>query len=329
MYSGPACDTQAPSLAALTHAAGLAEDDSEPDGDGHLSHPGRASQAEADDPIGRAPGEYLWSDSTDGYDYAGFLKREHATQSPLNWSALFQQRPVPEAGDYFRLEWLKPYEQMPDIKTLRVYAASDFAVSTKESADWTVHLICGLDPQSRLYVLDLWRAQCGPDRSIEEMLTLQKKWAPIFWCGEKGVIAGSLEPFLLRRSRERKIPVFVKQFASKHDKQTRAQSIRGFMAQGGLFVPTKASWYSTFQDELLSFPVGKHDDCVDALSLIGRLLDTMLPGNAIKETITRFDPAKDAYRAVTDEETLNRVMWDNEYHLHQLDEAESWSWKTL
>ena len=33
---------------------------------------------------------------------------------------------------------------------------------------------------------------------------------------------------------------------------------------------------------LLSFPAGKYDDQVDALGLIGQLLDTMVPGQAPK-----------------------------------------------
>jgi hypothetical protein len=35
---------------------------------------------------------------------------------------------------------------------------------------------------------------------------------------------------------------------------------------------------SEFKSELLSFPAGKHDDQVDALGLIGQLLDQMVPG---------------------------------------------------
>jgi phage terminase large subunit-like protein len=41
----------------------------------------------------------------------------------------------------------------------------------------------------------------------------------------------------------------------------------------GLYVPTRALWYAEFRAELLSFPAGKHDDQVDALSLIGQVLD--------------------------------------------------------
>ena len=54
------------------------------------------------------------------------------------------------------------------------------------------------------------------------------------------------------------------------------------MAPEGLYVSVKTSWCSTFRSELLSFPVGKHDDQVDALGLVGQLLDQMLPGQKPK-----------------------------------------------
>jgi hypothetical protein len=50
------------------------------------------------------------------------------------------------------------------------------------------------------------------------------------------------------------------------------------MALEGLYVPTTAPWYAEFKSELLSFPAGKHDDQVDALGLVGQLLDQMVPG---------------------------------------------------
>jgi hypothetical protein len=46
-----------------------------------------------------------------------------------------------------------------------------------------------------------------------------------------------------------------------------------------------------FKSELLSFPAGKHDDQVDALGLIGQLLDQMVPGQKPKtpETPKKVD----------------------------------------
>lgn len=44
----------------------------------------------------------------------------------------------------------------------------------------------------------------------------------------------------------------------------------------GLYVPAQAKWRADFESELLRFPTATHDDQVDALSLIGQLLDHMM-----------------------------------------------------
>jgi hypothetical protein len=51
------------------------------------------------------------------------------------------------------------------------------------------------------------------------------------------------------------------------------------MALQGLYVPALASWVPDLRSELLSFPTGKYDDAVDALGLVGQLLDQMAPGH--------------------------------------------------
>jgi hypothetical protein len=61
--------------------------------------------------------------------------------------------------------------------------------------------------------------------------------------------------------------------------------MRGRMALDGLYVPVNASWYPALRSELLSFPAGKHDDQVDALGLVGQLLDRMLAGDPIAKPV--------------------------------------------
>src|SRR5262249_9234201 len=51
--------------------------------------------AEADDILGRQPGEYLWDDPG-GYNYGEFLRARQRESIPMMWSALYQQRPAPE-----------------------------------------------------------------------------------------------------------------------------------------------------------------------------------------------------------------------------------------
>jgi predicted phage terminase large subunit-like protein len=99
------------------------------------------------------------------------------------------------------------------------------------------------------------------------------RWKPLFWAEERGQIISGIGPYLQRRAIERKAYTAREQFVSRGDKATRAQSFRGRMAMLGLYVPTRALWYADLRSELLSFPAGKYDDQVDALGLIGQLLD--------------------------------------------------------
>ena len=71
-------------------------------------------------------------------------------------------------------------------------------------------------------------------------------------------------------------------FPTRHDKSVRAQTIRGRMAFDGLHYLAAAPWRAEFEIELMNFPAGKHDDQVDALGLVGQLLDVMVPGQTPK-----------------------------------------------
>lgn len=237
------------------------------------------AEAKEDDALGRKPGEWLWSDGE--YGYGKQLEELKAKTPARTWSALYQQSPAPDDGDYFQSAWLKPYDKLPDRKTMRVYGASDYAV-TEDGGDYTVHVLVGLDPEGRMYLLDLWRGQKAGDVWIEKFCDLVLKWKPIGWAEETGQIKSAIGPFLERRMRERRAYVARKQFPTRGDKSVRAQSIRGRMALEGLHVPQFASWFADFRAELLSFPAGKHDDQVDALGLVGQLLDTMTVGQKLQ-----------------------------------------------
>lgn len=134
------------------------------------------------------------------------------------------------------------------------------------------------DPQKRIYLLDVWRRQTSRDQWIDAFCDLALKWKPLQWAEEQGQISAGIGPFLDQRTRERQAHVYREQFPTRGDKARRAQSIRGRMALDGLYVPERAPWYANFRAELLNFPAGNHDDQVDALGLIGQLLNKMVIG---------------------------------------------------
>ena len=213
-------------------------------------------------------GQALWPE----HYSAKNLERIKLAVGPRDWSALYQQRPAPESGDYFRREWFKYYDNAP--QHLQIYGASDYAITNK-GGDFTVHGVFGVDRERGIYLLDLWRQQTTSDVWIDAFLDLVKKWRPVQWAEEQGQIIKSLDPFIAQRSIERGVFVAREQFASLTDKASRAQSIRGRMAQGMVYLPRSAPWLAELERELLTFPVGVNDDQVDVLSLLGRMLDQL------------------------------------------------------
>jgi predicted phage terminase large subunit-like protein len=234
------------------------------------------AQAErADDPLGRSPGEYIWPEWFPESHWDTFKR------IPRTWSALYQQRPAPDTGDYFQREWIVEHETNPTRETMRIYGGSDYAV-TGDGGDYTVHIILGIDPQGRPWLLDLWRKQASSDVWVETFCDLVLKWKPMGWAEETGQIKSGVGPFLTKRMLEREAYVAREAFPTRGgDKAIRAQSIRGRIAMKGLHINANAVWKSDLIAEMMSFPVGVHDDQVDAIGLIGQLLDRMLTGREL------------------------------------------------
>lgn len=225
-------------------------------------------------------GEALWPER---YPIE-YLQRIQRVTLPRHWAALYQQRPAPEEGAYYKREWFRYYDEAP--KHLRIYGASDYAV-TDGAGDYTVHIVVGVDPDDNIYVLDVWRVQAQTDVWVEGFIDTVARWKPMKWAEESGQIIKSVGPLLDKRMRERKVWAVREQFSSAHDKPTRSRSMQGRAAMGKVYLPSKAPWLADFTTELLTFPAGRHDDMVDAFGLVGRMLDEMMAATVPKKVTVR------------------------------------------
>ena len=234
--------------------------------------------AEAGDPLGRKIGKALWPERYPE-EVLGETRRIFSAQAGNRyWQAMYQQSPTPEEGDFFLAKWIQRYDKRPDTSELTIYATSDYAVSDK-GGDFTVHLVFGIGQDNDIYVLDCYRAQAASDEWVEVQLAMMKEWKPIEWIGERGQIESSVGPFLRKMMDERNVYCTINSLPSMASKATRAQSIRGRAAMGKLHFPKHKSWADDIISEMMHFPHGKNDDCVDCLSLIGRVLDTTYSPN--------------------------------------------------
>jgi predicted phage terminase large subunit-like protein len=217
------------------------------------------------DPLGRKPGEALWPERF-GADW--LLTRQR--QNPRGFASLYQGRPSAIGGNFFQDEWLQTYKPNELPKNLRIYAASDHAVSTAQDRDKTCLIPVGVDDKDNIYILpDVWWRSAPTDKAVEAMLKIMNERRPTYWWAERGHITKSIGPFLRKRMLEEKVYCAICEVIPLADKLTRAQSIQGRMAMGKVFFPEKAPWWPEARDQLLKFPAAAHDDFVDALAYIG------------------------------------------------------------
>lgn len=234
-------------------------------------------------PAINSAGEALWPE---WYPISA-LARIKENIGPREWSALFQQQPQPDDGTFFQRDWLTRWDYKPDA--LNIYATSDYAV-TDGGGDFTVFCIWGVDPAGTLYRLETWKGQTTPDKWIERQCDMIRKWKPLCWFGEAGVIQKAIEPMLRRSMVERKAHCRLEWVPSIADKPTRARPFQARAAMGKVQFEPDADL-----SEFLRFPAGKHDDEVDCASLIGRVIDEAHP--AIVRTVqTSNNPLPGDYR---------------------------------
>ena len=234
-------------------------------------------------------GEALWPE---WYDIEA-LGRIKATIGPREWSALYQQKPQPDEGTFFRREWFQTWGKLP---ALRYYGTSDYAV-TDGGGDYTVHRLWGIASDGDVYRVDGWRGQTTSDQWIEAKLDLIAKYKPLAWFGEGGVIQKAIEPMLRRRMRERNVHCRLEWLSSVSDKPTRARSFQAMAATQRVFFEPGADL-----SEFLVFPAGKHDDDVDTASLIGRVIDQAHPAIVRAQ---QEKPPRDRWNRTRDEEVSN------------------------
>ena len=196
------------------------------------------------------------------------LEQIKRTISPRFWSALYQQNPVPDDGAYFLKEHFRR-SSIPHVSKSNVFIAWDFAISEKKQNDYTVGTVLLQDENDTLHVAEQIRFKSGDALFIvEAILNLSKKW---YTSGQRlgfedGQIYRAIESLLKKRMKERREYPSIQVLKPITDKLARARPLQGRMQQGRVSFNNEAEWYDVCRLEMLRFPAGAHDDCVDSVS---------------------------------------------------------------
>lgn len=212
------------------------------------------------DVLGRKPGDALWPERFP----ASVLEAKMRAQGTYWASAMYQQSPLPPEGTMLRRSWFEIVDKAP---TLAARARSwDLAATDAESGedpDWT----CGVKQAFAgevLYIEDVKRLR-GTEHEVRKLM---KQTAELDQHGVEIIL--QQDPGQAGKAQIASLVRMLYGWAvfsepPTGDKVIRAKPLAA-LAEAGLVKLVRGDWNEAFLAEIEQFPLGRHDDQVDAAS---------------------------------------------------------------
>ena len=216
-------------------------------------------------------GGFLWPDRFTPAEYNAI----QVTLGTYEWGSLYQQEPIRRGGNMFHLENVAYHShgEFPDIKYVRFW---DLASSIKQRAtddpDLTAGALVGVTSRkqegSTIPIVDIWIKDVvfgqweAPERQKKQRQVAEEDGRAVEIVVES--VAGYKDAYTTMKSEMAGFRV-VKPFTSSKDKVVRATPLEALFEYGRVHV-ARAKWNDLFIKHFEEFPVGTHDDIVDAVS---------------------------------------------------------------
>lgn len=181
---------------------------------------------------------------------------------PIAWTAQYMQSPNSDETRIFKTAYIKYYEDHEIPSDLAIYTFQDLAISEKQTADFNAIVTIGVAPNSDVYVLSYVHYQGEPEP--DDTFEVVDDWQPLEY-GIETVQFQKMYANTINKEMKRRNKFFnlreVQPMGEKHSRIISALHAR--FARWSVFIKRNME---ELEDELQSFPNGKHDDLIDALS---------------------------------------------------------------
>jgi predicted phage terminase large subunit-like protein len=213
--------------------------------------------AEDKDILGREANSPLWPERYNE-QALGEIKR---TIGSAMFEALYQQRPTVDEGAIIKREWFGYYQRLPEGKPSKLVWSYDTAFKTKAENDYTASQLWG-KWGGDYYLLDLRKERLEfPELKRRALASYEGSPRPDALLIEDKASGQSLIQELRKNSR---VPVIAVKVDS--DKVSRCYAVTPLIEAGRVYLPAKHPLIDDFVQECTAFPLGAHDDQVDAMT---------------------------------------------------------------
>lgn len=196
-----------------------------------------------------------------------FLEEKRKEQGSYIFSSQYMLSPIDDSNAIFKKAWIQYYDKLPPLVELHIL--TDLAISEKETADYTVIMPVGISHDKKIYVLDYVRGHFQPKKTIDEIFAMFEKYKDLYPVKTVGVESVAFQKamlyFIKDEMRRRGIYMPLKELKADKDKMRRIGALQPLFENGDIYIKQH---HRELEQELLEFPLSKHDDAVDCLAYI-------------------------------------------------------------
>ena len=234
--------------------------------------------AEENDPLGRPVGASLWPSR---YNRQALLRIQKAIGNRF-WAALYRQAPTGGGLGFFpELAGWQTYRTLPARQECVLLLSLDMTLKEGPETDFVSLLLWAFDGR-RLWLVDERHERGALRKAIAWIQAMRAAYPEI---REILVEDKALGPGVVEVLRHDVPELMVHTFEPRGSKEARAAAAEPFVRDGRVLLPTvdTAPWVYDFVRELVSFPLGAHDDRVDATTqmIIAALIEQRFGGLAL------------------------------------------------
>ncbi len=208
------------------------------------------------------------------------LAEKRREMGPYTFACQMLQDPKADETQGFKQEWLKFYADDAGWESMNRYVVVDPASEKKKSSDYTAAWVVGLAQDGNYYVLDFYRDRMNLTERADLVFRLHRKWRPQRVGYEKYGMMADIEHMRDRMEREN-YRFEIAELGGPMPKNDRIRRLIPLFEQGRVYMPhtmSKTDYEGIVRDltdvfveeEYKPFPVGIHDDMLDAMA---RILD--------------------------------------------------------
>jgi predicted phage terminase large subunit-like protein len=196
---------------------------------------------------------------------------------PYTYAAQILLNPKADAAQGFKRDWLRKYQRI-QTNVLNWYLCFDAASSKKKGSDYTAGWAIGLGKDGNYYCVPEVRDRLNLKERGDRLFDLHRRYKPKQVRYEKYGLMSDIEHYQSRMEHEN-YRFTITEVGGQTSKQDRIRRLIPLFEAGRIWLPTSfnvTDWQKTtvdlvhsfIEEEFDPFPVGLHDDMLDALARI-------------------------------------------------------------